>query len=80
MSLFSELEHKCLCNCEHHTTETEMDLTIINNYICGSQSVRVEQTSLLKFFVRIVFYTSAIRMTFLFINILISIFANTFYN
>ena len=39
MSLFTELEYKYLYNCELHRTETEMDLTVINNYVCGSLSL-----------------------------------------
>jgi len=43
-------------------------------------SMLVEQISLLKSFVRIVFYTSALsEMLLLLINCLISIFASTFY-
>jgi len=65
VTTFAELAYKCRCHCELHTNESEMDV----NYqqLClrlSHLSVLVEQNSLLKSFVRIVFYISAIRNAF----------------
>jgi len=67
VTTFAELSHKCRYHCEFHTNESEMDLNYQQLRLRLSHlSVLVEQNSLLKFFVRIVLYTSAIRNAFAF--------------
>jgi len=69
VTTFAELEHKCrwLYHCELQTNESEMDLNYRQLRLRLSHfSVLVQQNSLLKSFVRIVFYTSAIRNAFAF--------------
>jgi len=62
VTAFAELAHKCRYHRELHTNESEMDLNYQQPRLRFSHfSVLVEQNSLLKCFVRIVFYTSAIR-------------------
>jgi len=64
---FAELEHKTRYYRELHTNESQMDLNYQQLRLRLSHwSVLVEQNSLLKSFVQIVFYTSAIRNAFAF--------------
>jgi len=80
VTTFAELAHKSRCHCELHTNESHMDLNYQQLRLRLSHlSVLVEQNSLLKSFVQIVFYTSTIRNAFAFRKCLISIFASTFY-
>ena len=64
---FAELEHKSRYYCELHTNESQMDLNYQQLRLRLSHlSVLVEQNSLLKSFLQIVFYTSDIRNAFAF--------------
>jgi len=65
VTTYAELAYKCCYHCELHTNESEMVL----NYqqLClrlSHLSMLVEQNSIPKSFVRIVFYTSVIRNAF----------------
>jgi len=67
VTTFAELAHKCRYHCELHTSESEMDLNCQQlRFWLSHLSVLVEQKSLHKSFVRIVFYTSAVRNAFAF--------------
>ena len=67
VTTFAELAHKCRYHCELHTNESEIDLNYQQTRLRLSHlSVLVEQKSLLKYFVWIVFYTSAIKNAFAF--------------
>ena len=80
VTTFAELAHKSRCHCEIHTNESHMDLNYQQLRLRLSHlSVLVEQNSLLKSFLQIVFYTSDIRNAFAFRKCLISIFASSFY-
>jgi len=80
VTTFAKLAHKCRYHRELHTNYSEMDLNYQQLPLQPSHfSVLVEQNSLLKSFVRIVFYTSAIRNAFSFHKLPNNHFASTFY-
>jgi len=66
VTTFVELAYKCHYHCKLNTTESEMYLNYQQLRLrLSHMSVLVEQNSPLNYFVRIVFYTSAIKMLFL---------------